>query len=232
MRPAEEIPRWRSARPPSPWRAPPFTVCPRRSPTTTNHRRRRRPAPTRPASPAPVEQADLPPFSNQSGRCPRCAGRGPIRVHFDRDCAQARGDHFHRRCPCGHEWVESCHEDRASGREHRRQCPERRHRPTSRSEGDRAEEWARPLDLAVTIMEGATSGTILRETTRPVLRVGDGPSVTARPEPRHRLRPPPQHSRSILASQTLNLAAVFRGQRTTSPVHARPLAARRPRRRG
>jgi hypothetical protein len=38
----------------------------------------------------------LPPFINQHGRCPRCAGRGPIRVHFDRDCAHARGDHFHR----------------------------------------------------------------------------------------------------------------------------------------
>jgi hypothetical protein len=27
-------------------------------------------------------------------------------VHFDRDCARARGDHFHRDCPCGHEWIE------------------------------------------------------------------------------------------------------------------------------
>jgi hypothetical protein len=48
---------------------------------------------------APVEQEDLPPFTNQSARCPRCAGRGPIRVHFDRDCAEAGGDHFHRVCP-------------------------------------------------------------------------------------------------------------------------------------
>jgi hypothetical protein len=29
---------------------------------------------------APVEAADLPPFTNQSGRCARCAGRGPIRA--------------------------------------------------------------------------------------------------------------------------------------------------------
>jgi hypothetical protein len=57
---------------------------------------------------APVEAADLPPFTNQSGRCPRCVGRGPIRVHFDRDCARARGDHFHRLCPCGAEWIERC----------------------------------------------------------------------------------------------------------------------------
>jgi hypothetical protein len=57
-----------------------------------------------------VEEADLPPFSNQSGARSRCAGRGPIRVHFDRDCARARGDHFHRVCPCGHEWVERCSE--------------------------------------------------------------------------------------------------------------------------
>jgi hypothetical protein len=59
---------------------------------------------------APAREADLPPFSNQSGRCPRCGGRGPIRVHFDRDCAQAQGDHFHRLCSCGFEWVESCRE--------------------------------------------------------------------------------------------------------------------------
>jgi hypothetical protein len=41
-------------------------------------------------------------------------GRGPIRVHFDRDCARARGDHFHRRCLCGAEWIESCRERVAS----------------------------------------------------------------------------------------------------------------------
>jgi hypothetical protein len=57
-----------------------------------------------------VEEADLPPFTSQSGRCPRCARRGPIRVHFDRECAEARGDHFHRVCPCGHRWVERCTE--------------------------------------------------------------------------------------------------------------------------
>jgi len=59
---------------------------------------------------APVEQADLPPFSNQRARCSRCGGGSPIRVHFDRDCAEARGDHFHRVCPCGHRWVERCNE--------------------------------------------------------------------------------------------------------------------------
>jgi len=41
---------------------------------------------------APVEQAaDLPPFTNQRERCRRGGGRGPIRVHFDRDCADALG---------------------------------------------------------------------------------------------------------------------------------------------
>jgi len=58
---------------------------------------------------APVDEADLPPFSNQRG-CAHCGGRGPIRVHFDRDCARARGDHFHRVCPCGAEWIERCSE--------------------------------------------------------------------------------------------------------------------------
>jgi len=46
-----------------------------------------------------VEEADLPPFNNQSGACSRCAARGPIGVHFDRDCARARGDHFHSSLP-------------------------------------------------------------------------------------------------------------------------------------
>jgi hypothetical protein len=50
---------------------------------------------------APLEPASLPPFSNELGRCPRCASRGPIRVHFDRDYTDARGDHFHRVCPYG-----------------------------------------------------------------------------------------------------------------------------------
>jgi hypothetical protein len=25
---------------------------------------------------------------------------------FDRDCARARGDHFHRHCPYEHKWIE------------------------------------------------------------------------------------------------------------------------------
>jgi len=37
-------------------------------------------------------------------------GRRLIRVHFDRDCAEARGDHFDRLCPCGHRWAERCRE--------------------------------------------------------------------------------------------------------------------------
>jgi hypothetical protein len=48
---------------------------------------------------APVEEADLSPFTNMRARC---GSRRLIRVHFDRDCAEARGDHFHRVCACGH----------------------------------------------------------------------------------------------------------------------------------
>jgi len=60
--------------------------------------------------PEPVAVATLPPFSNQRG-CPRCGARYAIRVHFDRDCAEVRGDHFHRLCRCGHEWLERCGEE-------------------------------------------------------------------------------------------------------------------------
>jgi hypothetical protein len=58
---------------------------------------------------APVEQANLPPY-RPPGPCPRCGGRGPIRVHFDRDCTEVRGDHYHRVCECGARWVERCSE--------------------------------------------------------------------------------------------------------------------------
>jgi hypothetical protein len=60
---------------------------------------------------APVDETDLPPYRHR-GPCPRCGGRGPIRVHFDRDCAEVRGDHYHRLCPCGYQWVERCTEER------------------------------------------------------------------------------------------------------------------------
>ena len=60
--------------------------------------------------PVPSSVAALPPFSNQRG-CLRCGARYEIRVHFDRDCAEVRGDHFHRRCRCGHEWLERCSEN-------------------------------------------------------------------------------------------------------------------------
>ena len=58
---------------------------------------------------APVEEADLPPFTNQPGRCPRCDRRGPIRVHFDRDCPEARAAITTTGvCECGARWVERC----------------------------------------------------------------------------------------------------------------------------
>jgi hypothetical protein len=59
---------------------------------------------------APVEQTDRPPFTNQRARCQRCGGGSLIRVHFDRDCTDARGDRFHRVCPFGYRWVERCRE--------------------------------------------------------------------------------------------------------------------------
>ena len=58
-----------------------------------------------------MDVAALPPFSNQRG-CLRCGARYEIRVHFDRDCAAVRGDHFHRLCRCGHRWLERCGEER------------------------------------------------------------------------------------------------------------------------
>jgi hypothetical protein len=62
-------------------------------------------------TPAPVEQAELPPFSNLRAVCARCARRVRAYVMFDRDCPGARGDHFHRRCTvCGHECIEACSE--------------------------------------------------------------------------------------------------------------------------
>ena len=57
-----------------------------------------------------VEAASLPPFSNQRAVCAECGSRREIRVHFDRNCADASGDHFHRVCRCGHQWVERCSE--------------------------------------------------------------------------------------------------------------------------
>jgi hypothetical protein len=57
---------------------------------------------------APGAPDELPPFSNDRAVCAACGARREIRVHFDRSCAAACDDHFHRVCPCGHEWVERC----------------------------------------------------------------------------------------------------------------------------
>lgn len=68
-----------------------------------------------PLAPSPVDAATLPPFSNQRAVCERCGNRREIRVHFDRGCELARGgDHYHRLCRCGHEWLERC-DERTSG---------------------------------------------------------------------------------------------------------------------
>jgi hypothetical protein len=65
----------------------------------------------RPMVTASVEPIDLPPFSNLRAVYARCARRVRAYVMFDRDCRQARGDHYHRRCTvCGHEWIEACSE--------------------------------------------------------------------------------------------------------------------------
>jgi hypothetical protein len=59
---------------------------------------------------APVEEADLPPFTNLRAVCARCARRVRAYVMFDRDCARARRP-LHRRCTVfRHEWVEGCSE--------------------------------------------------------------------------------------------------------------------------
>src|SRR5262249_39119126 len=59
-----------------------------------------------------VDDFPLPPFTNQRAVCPSCGGWGPARVNFDRDCARAAGDHYHRICGrCAHDWVESCAEE-------------------------------------------------------------------------------------------------------------------------
>ena len=58
---------------------------------------------------APVEEVDLPGFSSLRAVCARCACPVRAYVMFDRDCARARGDHYHRRCVvCGYEWLERC----------------------------------------------------------------------------------------------------------------------------
>ena len=58
----------------------------------------------------------LPAFSNQRARCSKCGTRGGIRVHFDHACALVRAvDHFHRICPCGHQWIERCGEGKQTG---------------------------------------------------------------------------------------------------------------------
>jgi hypothetical protein len=51
----------------------------------------------------------LPPYAFP-GRCDTCGATREIRVHFCRSCAMvpSLGDHFHRICPCGHEWAERC----------------------------------------------------------------------------------------------------------------------------
>jgi len=54
------------------------------------------------------EKLHLPPYRHR-GPCPRCGGRGPIRVHFDRDCSEVPGNDYHRECPgCGARWLEQC----------------------------------------------------------------------------------------------------------------------------
>ncbi len=54
------------------------------------------------------DASKLPAFSS-TGRCPSCGNAESIRVHFDRGpCRWVRsGDHQHRLCRCGYEWVEA-----------------------------------------------------------------------------------------------------------------------------
>jgi hypothetical protein len=61
----------------------------------------------------PVEETELPPYRHW-GPCALRRARAD-RVHFDQDCTEARGNHYHRLCLCGHQWVERC-SDEAAGR--------------------------------------------------------------------------------------------------------------------
>ena len=64
-----------------------------------------------------IHVSQLPLFSNMRARCRRCGARYEIRVHFCRGCAEVYGgEHFHRLCNCGHQWVEQ-------GRERREDAP-------------------------------------------------------------------------------------------------------------
>ena len=89
-----------------------------------------------------------PPTRRRSRTCVRnargAAGRRLIRVHFDRDCADAHGDHFHRVCPCGHRWVKRAAED---NRARRVECARHDHGPRSAGVSARGAElgcWPRP----------------------------------------------------------------------------------------
>ena len=55
-----------------------------------------------------VDVATLPPFTGMRSVCPECGARSPgNRVHYCRGCRKAvGGEHFHRICPRGHEWLE------------------------------------------------------------------------------------------------------------------------------
>lgn len=50
----------------------------------------------------------LPPFSNTRARCAACGNDREIMVIYDGGaCAEVTGGpHFHRRCDCGHGWIE------------------------------------------------------------------------------------------------------------------------------
>jgi hypothetical protein len=61
---------------------------------------------------APVHVAELPPFSNQAGGCPRCRARWELWVIFDRACDEVIGGaHYHRVCSrCACRWAEQASE--------------------------------------------------------------------------------------------------------------------------
>jgi hypothetical protein len=57
---------------------------------------------------APVEPADLPPYTFRQP-CRRCQRHAPALVVFDRDCREVVGEHYHREClACGARWIEQC----------------------------------------------------------------------------------------------------------------------------
>ena len=62
-------------------------------------------------TPTPVHVDTLPPFTNTRALCAQCGARREIMIMYCRGCTSVvGGEHFHRRCECGHRWAEQTSE--------------------------------------------------------------------------------------------------------------------------